>query len=1014
MKKNLNLTFLLSVLMVLHLSIEKASAQWTSTGPNGGYVNIIINSGTTMYACGGGGLMKNSLYSSIDNGATWSPVLSATWPGARALAKIGTSLFATGNTGIFRSDDNGLTWVNKYAGGWGYCFASNNTTIFVGTNDAVLRSTDNGETWTSIAVQGVFVPSLLAVGTTIYAGGINSGVVRSTDDGLTFQTYSGGTEHMDWAQIYSLAIIGTDIYAGSNGYGIFKLNSTTNVWSVCPGTATYSSITAITGDASTIIAVANNGVIGSTDAGASWTDVSGNGMDVSTENENGAALMTASGIFVGTFGGIYKTTNSGTSWARSDNGIHCQSIKSPSVITLGTDIFTGTSFGGVYRSSDLGQTWTDVSEGLSLNEYQDYATPKFVGVNATTLFSGAYMSNDAGASWTLHNSPGKVGNLPWIVQDGVYITMDANNGIYRSTDNGSTWVLNPLGMVGSLCSDGTTLYLTNPPVVAMDPFLYYSNDAGATWIQSTLNTPGYSNPYGNLYFIGNSMLFISTQSGIYEGQGIWRSTNHGESWTRVLANYGGGRLTFGENIMYVSGVYTNPNNGDQTPAMYKSENDGLTWTLLEYLENSLEATLTASGSNVFAATATYAYGLVTDSKIMMSSDKCVTWTDISDGWLFNKVPVSSMTILNNRIYAATAGGSLWQRDIDELTLPAQPSAIIGVVSPCANSTQTYSVNNVATITYTWQLPADWTILSGQTTNSITVTVGSQSGFISVSPSNNFGIGLLQIISVLPSVNAPAQPSAISGSATPCAGSTLDYSTTNIAGLTYNWTLPSDWIITSGQTSNSISVTVGNETGNMEVTPSNSCFAGIPQILAVITNHIPVQPSAISGSTVPVTGTMEIYSVTNTLGVSYEWTLPTNWIIISGNTSNLIVVTVVGSASGNITCTPSNDCGGGIAQSLAVVAKPNAINDFSSNNFISVYPNPSNGIFNATITSATPDIFSIQVYNSVGNLVYKQNKVLVDGNVKLSIDMQSFQSGIYMVIFTSRTEQIIRKMVINRD
>ena len=1013
MKNNLSFTLLFSALLVFCMGSEKASAQWTSTGPNGGYVNILINSGNTMYACGGyGGFLTNTLYSSIDNGATWSPVLSATWPGAKGLVKIGTSLFATTTTGTYRSDDSGITWVNKSTVN-GYCIASNSTTIFVGTVGSILRSTDNGETWTSIPVQGVFVPSLLAVGNTIYAGGINSGVVRSTDDGLTFEAYNGGTEHMDWAQIYSIAQVGPDIYAGSNGYGIFKLNTTTDVWSVCPGTATYITISAITGDASAIIAVANNGVCGSTDAGANWTDVSGNGMDVSTQNNVGAAVMTSSGIFVGTFGGIYKTTNSGTSWARSDEGIHCQSIKPPSIVSLGTDIFTGTSYGGVFRSSDLGQTWTNVSNGLSLNEYTDYATPKFVGVNATTLFSGAYMSSDAGATWTLHNSPGKVGNLPWIVQDGVLLTLDANNGIYRSTDNGATWVLNPLGIVGSLCSDGTTLYLTNPPVVAMDPFLYYSNDAGATWIQSTLNTPGYSNPYGNIYFTGNSMLFISAQSGMYEGQGIWRSTNHGVSWTRVLANYGGTRLTFGENVMYVSGVYTNPNNGNQTPAMYKSENDGLTWTNLIYLENSLEATLTASGSNVFAATATYSYGYVTDSKIMMSSDKCGTWTDISDGWLLNKVPVSSMTILNNRIYAATAGGSIWQRDIDELTLPAQPGAIAGAVSPCANSTKTYSVENVATVTYTWQVPADWTILSGQTTNSITVTVGSQSGFISVSPSNTFGIGLSQTISVAPSVSAPAQPSAISGSATPCFGSTLDYSVTNIAGLSYNWTLPSDWTLISGQTSNSISVTVGNETGNIEVTPSNACFAGIPQTLAVITNQIPVQPGAISGSTAPVTGTMEIYSVTNTLGVSYEWTLPANWIIISGNTTNLIVVTV-GSASGNITCTPSTDCGEGIAQSLTVATQPNGINDLSSNNFISVYPIPSNGIFNAIITSITSDIFSIQVYNTVGNLVYEKNKVPVIGTAKLTIDMQSVPSGIYMVTFTSGTNHVNRKMIINRD
>ena len=442
------------------------------------------------------------------------------------------------------------------------------------------------------------------------------------------------------------------------------------------------------------------------------------------------------------------------------------------------------------------------------------------------------MSNDAGATWTLHNSPGKVGNLPWIIQNGVYLTLDANNGIYRSTDNGATWALNAVGTVGSLCSDGTTLYLTNPPTIAMDPFLYYSNDAGATWIQSTLNTPGYSNPFGNFFFTGNSMLFISAQSGLNEGQGIWRSNDHGVSWTRVLSIYGGDRLTIGGNTIYVAGVYTN-SGGSQIPVMYKSEDDGLNWTLLPDLLNSIATTLTASGSNIFMATATYSYGLVTSSKIMMSSDKCVTWTDITDNWLFNKIPVSSMTILNNRIYAATTCGSLWQRNIDELTIPAQPSAITGEVSPCINSVQDYSVNYIFGVDYTWQVPSNWTILSGQTTNSITVLVGSQSGFIAISPSNNFGTGLLQIISVSPSGNASAQPSVIIGLTNPVSGTSQIYSVVNVAGVTYTWTFPSDWTQTAGGNTNSITLSVGTVSGNITCTPfTASCGNGMSQTLAV--------------------------------------------------------------------------------------------------------------------------------------------------------------------------------------
>src|SRR5689334_20181753 len=39
---------------------------------------------------------------------------------------------------------------------------------------------------------------------------------------------------------------------------------------------------------------------------------------------------------------------------------------------------------------------------------------------------------------------------------------------------------------------------------------------------------------------------------------------------------------------------------------------------------------------------------------------------------------------------------------------------------------------------------------------------------------------------------PAQPSAISGSTTPCQGSSQTYAVTNVSGMTYTWTFPSGW------------------------------------------------------------------------------------------------------------------------------------------------------------------------------------------------------------------------------
>ncbi len=122
------------------------------------------------------------------------------------------------------------------------------------------------------------------------------------------------------------------------------------------------------------------------------------------------------------------------------------------------------------------------------------------------------------------------------------------------------------------------------------------------------------------------------------------------------------------------------------------------------------------------------------------------------------------------------------------TVPAQPSTITGSTTPCQGSSQTYSVTNVSGVTYTWTVPTGSTITNGQGTNSITVTIGSTSGNISVTPSNPCGNGTARTLAI--TVNTvPAQPSTITGSTTPCQGSSQTYSVTNVSGVTYTWTVP---------------------------------------------------------------------------------------------------------------------------------------------------------------------------------------------------------------------------------
>ena len=164
--------------------------------------------------------------------------------------------------------------------------------------------------------------------------------------------------------------------------------------------------------------------------------------------------------------------------------------------------------------------------------------------------------------------------------------------------------------------------------------------------------------------------------------------------------------------------------------------------------------------------------------------------------------------------------------------------------------------------------------------------------------------------------APAQPSAITGDANPCQGSSQVYSVTNVSGITYTWTVPTGSTITAGQGSNSITVTVGTSPGNISVTPGNSCGNGTARTLAVTVNALPAQPGAINGNANPCQGSSQVYSVTNESGLIYNWQVPDSWTINNGQGSHTISVTI-GTGAGTITVAPGNSCGIGPARLLSV-------------------------------------------------------------------------------------------------
>jgi hypothetical protein len=254
-------------------------------------------------------------------------------------------------------------------------------------------------------------------------------------------------------------------------------------------------------------------------------------------------------------------------------------------------------------------------------------------------------------------------------------------------------------------------------------------------------------------------------------------------------------------------------------------------------------------------------------------------------------------------------------------VPTQPSTISGLATPCSGATQPYSVIAVPGIIYAWTVPLGWVITVGQGTNSITVTAGATTGTIQVIAGNACGGSAPRILSVSPSASLPLQPSAIIGNLKVCRGNTTNYSVISVPNVAYTWSVPTGWIINSGQGTNSINATSGLASENITVVPSNLCGNGTERTLAVTVDAaIPSDPGPITGSNNPCEASSQVYSVSNQAGVTYAWSVPSGSNITAGQGTNSITVTL-GSNPGTITTVPSYACGTGPNSSTPITISP---------------------------------------------------------------------------------------------
>ncbi|MBA2610856.1 MAG: T9SS type A sorting domain-containing protein [Bacteroidetes bacterium] len=597
----------------------------------------------------------------------------------------------THSTGILRSGDGGFTW-----GPTGLVWQTsqqrriyrllinpiNPNTLIAATNAGAYRSIDAGNTW-SVVANGTYVDAEYRPGdtTTVYLV-TNGGFSKSTNGGASFSNISISPSSLSSTRL-SLAVT-----PANNNYVYIMVGATNNGF---------------------------GGLYRSTNAGANWTSMSTspnimgwstNGSDVGGQAWYDLAIdaspTNANEI---TVGGVnsWKSTNGGSTWTLNTHwyggggkpyvhaDLHCVLYTSGTTCYLGTD-------GGIARTTNNGATWTTINGNMNIAQIYK------LGLSATNPArivsghqdNGTNLSN--GASWSqVYGGDGMDCFIDWN-NNNLIIASYVNGDFQRSTNGGASFVNIVNGLTGSAAWVAPIVQdpQTQNTFYCGYQHVFKSTNQGTIWTQ--LGTIGATLDEIKVSPSNPSIIYATSPGG------VWRTSNGGTTWSLISS----GLPTANNQITDLAMDNLNPNQIYVTVSGYtsgtkvfSSNNAGATWT-------NYSAGLPNIPANCILYTKNSAQALYvgTDVGVYYREASMSSWIPYFNG--MPNIVVQDMEIYypTGKLRAATYARGVWETDIYSNPTALPVAAFSTLFSPgCINTPLQFNdVSGNAPTSWSWSFP----------------------------------------------------------------------------------------------------------------------------------------------------------------------------------------------------------------------------------------------------------------------------------------------------------------------